>query len=177
MVRLLCRSVSGAGDAVFCEDERVNGVIAIMKAYDYQLKRSRKTVRTTKRLRRANLVIEVAGYKDPDVSGLAIAIMHDGYSVTHVPSGRRVIPKNFERLCDAQECLKMLDEEADKLGFSWSMSQDDIAKSPAVADAISDVVKTLAKRVYEEQDCLDMPSGESEEESSRNEHEEDEFDD
>ena len=76
-------------------------------------------------------------WRDPDIPGLAVAVAcGDGqgtYTVTHVPSGRRLVPRDFVRREDAIMCMRWLGQEVAERGLSWDVPSDHIRDKPALA--------------------------------------------
>ncbi len=75
-------------------------------------------------------------WRDPDIPGLAVAVASsDGqgtYTVTHVPSGRRLVPRDFVRREDAIMCMRWLGQEVAERGLSWDVPPDHIRDKPAL---------------------------------------------
>ena len=76
-------------------------------------------------------------WRDPDIPGLAVAVAcGDGqgtYTVTHVASGRRLVPRDFVRREDAIMCMRWLGQEVAERGLSWDVPSDHIRDKPALA--------------------------------------------
>jgi transcriptional regulator with XRE-family HTH domain len=76
-------------------------------------------------------------WRDPDIPGLAVAVAWCGdgqgtYTVTHVPSGRRLVPRDFVRREDAIMCMRWLGQEVAERGLSWDVPPDHIRDKPAL---------------------------------------------
>jgi transcriptional regulator with XRE-family HTH domain len=75
-------------------------------------------------------------WRDPEMPGLAVAVAcGDGqgtYTVTHVPSGRRLVPRDFVRREDAIVCMRWLGQEVAERGLSWDVPPDHIRDKPAL---------------------------------------------
>lgn len=76
-------------------------------------------------------------WRDPNIPGLAVAVAWCGdgqgtYTVTHVPSGRRLVPRDFVRREDAIMCMRWLGQEVAERGLSWDVPPDHIRDKPAL---------------------------------------------
>ena len=76
-------------------------------------------------------------WTDPNIPGLAVAVAWCGdgqgtYTVTHVPSGRRLVPRDFVRREDAIVCMRWLGQEVAERGLSWDVPPDHIRDKPAL---------------------------------------------
>lgn len=75
-------------------------------------------------------------WRDPDIPGLAVAVAcaegKGTYTVTHVPSGSRLVPRDFVRREDAIMCMRWLGQEANERGLSWDVPPDHIMDKPAL---------------------------------------------
>jgi transcriptional regulator with XRE-family HTH domain len=76
-------------------------------------------------------------WTDPNIPGLAVAVAWCGdgqgtYTVTHVPSGRRLVPRDFVRREDAIMCMRWLGQEVAERGLSWDVPPDHIRDKPAL---------------------------------------------
>jgi len=69
-------------------------------------------------------------WRDPKVPGLAVVEgwgeYGSTYAVTHVESGKRLIPVAFRNLDAAIVCMRWLGDEARKYGLSWNVSEAEI---------------------------------------------------
>lgn len=81
----------------------------------------------------------VRGWTHPDVAGLAVAEIRGSpcgasvYSVTHLYSGKRLIPVLLESRDETLRCIRWLGKEADRLGFSWDVALEEIELNLALA--------------------------------------------
>ncbi len=88
------------------------------------------------------------GWVDSNYAGLAV-VKHPHkrsiYSVTHVKSGKRLVPVSLRTLDEAVRCLRWLGREAYSRGLSWNVSEAEIEDNPE-----RDEIRGQAMTLFEE---------------------------
>lgn len=84
-------------------------------------------------------------YIDYDAPGLVVAFRDGAYTVTHAPSGRRMVARDFAGKRAAVRCLRWLNQKAKEGGFSWDVPVDELFTVQAARTAFQEAKQRFCK--------------------------------
>ena len=93
--------------------------------------------------------VTAIGWMDLNVPGIAVVAASAGrysdesYTVSHIQSGKRLVPKDFTHRVTAITCMRWLGHEAHKNGLSWAMPEEQLKQNHVAMELARQAAKAF----------------------------------